>query len=360
MHEGKGADTFALSPYVAAGIIEHAKRLNCSAGYLVGDRSEGQVHVKDYIPCTHTNAEALLEEEFRKKMKAHLDIKKLSSPGVSILGWYAAGAPREGEVEAFNKWCMAPYVHFLQRNSLMVIAHMPTEANMTLRWEAFAVTSVADNKGDKGDEGDAVKGSADRDGGKKGRKDLIVKKPLSITIGSDSPSLNVMLADVTSKMFYGGGFPYPVSRIANLDRVAFTAQGADMDGCSGRREGSKREGEVNAVKEALLKLKRELNQSILVANSPHTTANKPADSFADFDVIADSYEVIQAEKNRQQNRDNFINESFRDALMMKYMAALLGRMVREVERNTRQDLKEKPYHGHHRYGDQSRKTPILR
>ncbi|KAH8605787.1 putative JAB1 Mov34 MPN PAD 1 ubiquitin protease [Trypanosoma vivax] len=124
MHEGKGADTFALSPYVAAGIIEHAKRLNCSAGYLVGDRSEGQVHVKDYIPCTHTNAEALLEEEFRKKMKAHLDIKKLSSPGVSILGWYAAGAPREGEVEAFNKWCMAPYVHFLQRNSLMVIAHV--------------------------------------------------------------------------------------------------------------------------------------------------------------------------------------------------------------------------------------------
>nr|CCC89656.1 conserved hypothetical protein [Trypanosoma congolense IL3000] len=326
---GKTMELIVLPPFVAAAIVEHAKRRLNSAGYLVGNLDGEQITVTDYIPYTHENTDEVKSQTYREELAERVAVKKYYTPGIALVGWYAAGVPQPGHEESFKRWCEAPGYWFArgssQSQAVLLIATMPSENNMSLSWEAHITNNFLKEKVTVCER----------------------KTPeLNVTIAAESASMNVLLTDIASKALYGGGMIHPMSCVTNLDRVAFDAETAESDSHGSGKKDSNKEGQPRPVEEALIRVQNDLHQAISHARAILASGNKKEKN-EEYESIAKNYEVLLEEKNKQSSRCDFITENHNDALMMKYMAALLRRYVNEIERNSRHEVKEKQQHGGH-------------
>ncbi|KAF5224621.1 Eukaryotic translation initiation factor 3 subunit F [Trypanosoma cruzi] len=319
--------TLVLPPFVAAAIVEHAKRRRNSAGYLVGSRSGNQITVTDYIPCTHESTSDVRTRAYAEELKERVSLKKCYTPSITLVGWYAAATPEPGKERAFDLWCQAPGASFSKIRShnqaVMLLGRMPTAADLSIRWEAYITSNMND--------GDSLQ--CER------------MQQLTVCVEAETPSMNVLLAEMISKTLYNGSMPYPTNRITNLDRVAVEAESREAE--FGRKDNSRNDAEPRPVEAALLNVQNKLHQAISHARAILVSGNKnKSERQNESAAVVENYEAILAEKSQQSSRDDFITESYKDALMIKYTAALLRRHVMEIERHGRQELKEKTQHGH--------------
>lgn len=324
MSETKTAmETLVLPLFVASAIVEHAKRRTNSAGYLVGNLSGNQISVTDYIPCTHESTTDLNTRAYEEELNERIAIKKYYSSNITLIGWYAAGSPEPGNQAAFDAWCQAPGTSFLrgrtENQAVMLIGFMPTAKDMTVRWAAYlTVNSIKDHV-----------------------TQCKLTQQLAVSVEAETQSMNVLLAEIISKSLYNGGKPYPTSQITNLDYVALeAARGKEADG--GRKDNKQKEGEVRPLETALLNVQKKLDQAIsharsVVANGNNSKGDKQGES----EAILKNYEVILEEKNQQSSRNDFVNEAYKDALMIKYTTALLRRHLMDIERHSRYEVREK-------------------
>ncbi|RNF06181.1 putative glycerol kinase, glycosomal [Trypanosoma rangeli] len=310
--------TVVLPPFVAAAIVEHAKRRRSSAGYLVGSRSGNQISITDYIPCTHESTDDVRTRTYLEELKERVSLKKSYTPSITLVGWYAAATPEPENEREFELWCQAPGARFTKNQAVMLVVRMPSATDISIRWEAYITNNLR-----KGDTAQCER-----------------RQQLAVSMEAETPSMNVMLSEIISKTLCGGGVPYPTDRITNLDHVA--ADAAAREGELGRKDGNRKDAEARQVESALLKVQEKLNQAISHARAILASGHKPSSESA---AIVENYETILAEKKEQSSRDNFITESYKDALMIKYTAALLRRHLTEIERHGRQDMKDKTHHG---------------
>ncbi|RNF24908.1 putative glycerol kinase, glycosomal [Trypanosoma conorhini] len=315
--------TLVLPPFVAAAIVEHAKRRHNSAGYLVGSRSGNQITVTDYIPCTHESTNDVRTRAYLEELKERVALKKCYTPSITLVGWYAAATPEPEKEREFELWCQAPGARFTKNQAVMLLVRMPTAADVSIRWEAYITSNLR-----KGDAAQCER-----------------TQQLAVAMEAETQSMNVLLSEMVSKALCGGAVPYPTDRITNLDYVA--ADAAAREGDFGRKDGIRKDAESRPVEAALLAVQNKLHQAISHARAILASGHKHSSEGA---AIAENYETILAEKKEQSSRDDFITESYKDALMMKYTAALLRRHVTEIERHGRQDIKEKMYYGHGQSG----------
>ncbi|ORC89657.1 putative glycerol kinase, glycosomal [Trypanosoma theileri] len=332
----KKMGTLVLPPFVASAIVEHAKRRCNSAGYLIGNRTGDQITVTDYIPCTHASTMEVRSRAYAEDLSERVQLKRYYTPGITLLGWYAAGVPMPDEEEAFDLWCQAPCVSFSRSRSnnqaVMLLARMPTASHISVQWEAHVTSSVW--------VGDALRFGRVQE--------------VAVSIEAETPSMNVLLAEIISKALCGGGAPYPTSRITNLDRVALEADSAKRD--------PRRETDTRPVETALANVQNKLHQTIVHARAVLASGagKQKGDKDGEEAAIVANYEAILEEKNQQSSRDDFISESYKDALMMKYLAALLRRHVSEIERHGRYEAKEKAPHGAGGHPNATRKMASFR
>ncbi|CBH09813.1 uncharacterized protein TEOVI_000540600 [Trypanosoma equiperdum] len=318
-----------VPPFVASGIVAHAKRMRNSAGYLFGSYSDGQITVTDYIPCTHEFEGDKFPQWCLDEFKARVDVKKHYNSGVAVIGWYVAGAPEPGGEAVFKRWCEAPGVIFarggLKSQALMLLARMPCDGDMTLKWEAYITNNsiqeevhVCERKAQK----------------------------LNVTIAAESPSMNVLLAEIASKALYGGGTPHATSRITSLDLVARGAEMMELEGNSGnnKRDNNRRDGD-RPVEEALMRVQNGMMQDISNAESALAGGNNNKEGNLDSAAIVESYKRILEEKGKQGERGDFITESYTDALAIKYQMFVLRRVLNDIERNNNPESRERPHHG---------------
>ncbi|KEG13276.1 putative glycerol kinase, glycosomal [Trypanosoma grayi] len=334
--------TLVLPPFVAAAIVEHAKRRRNSAGYLVGSRSPHQITVTDYIPCTHESTADVRSRAYTEELTERVAVKKYYTPNITLVGWYAAGAPEADMERAFDVWCQAPGASFsrirVHNQAVMLLCRMPTAKDIAVRWEAHITRNYND--------------------GETFHCERVSQ--LAVTVEAETQAMNVLLAEIMHKALYDGGMPNATSRVTNLDRVALEAECKEVDIT---KKDSRKETETQPVEAALVNVQSKLHQAISHARAIIASGNKNNSEKRDESaLVVKSYETILAEKNQQSSRDDFITEGYKDALMMKYTAALLRKHVMEIERHSRYEAKEKTHHGPSQGGHPNvgRKTAAFR
>ncbi|CCW70961.1 unnamed protein product [Phytomonas sp. Hart1] len=300
-----------VSPYVAAAIVEHAKRRGVASGYLLGVRNVDNIHVGDFIPMTNAPPYADVSS---KIYTAELDRRvraKQAFVGARLIGWYAAGSrPRETGEEQMRLWCEAPAAAFARRvprQALYLHCALPSVDG------ADETGSPNSNENTKPGSGLSLRWSAHitrnqlvPDEQDKARLHTVCLRvlPLRVRLTSQGHAASDVVLGHLQGLLSGGDSTPPKPALLNLDHVRGGGEG-------------------------LRAVQGKLEEAIRVA---HTAAGTPASR-----RLLDQLDRIHAIKNEDLEthhhasaREDVNTQRFKDALMIKCMVMLLRKEISQI------------------------------
>lgn len=308
-----------ISPYVAAGIVEHVKRRQLAAGYLIGNRVGDGISITDFIPFTHVDGLAdVNSEHYRKKLNALIATKRAFDSNAAQLGWYSAGNATgfAGDRKSLQAWCRLPAATFARGSHAVAAVHLHCETpsaesnEIQLTWTAHTTS----NRRLPAEEPEA--GAANR-GNRRAppRHECFEVQELPVVVSAqDQTSANVVLAHVASLALCNGAKEYTSSRLLNLDEVVFDAQAKN--------------GSVSA---ALQEMQKKLQA---VTSGKGSTGNAATDK--EVANAVESLRQLQADEmdaaaRVSTAREDYNTQRLKDALMIKCMTVLLRKEVSQIE-----------------------------
>jgi hypothetical protein len=285
-----------LTPYPASFIVEHAKRKNFAAGFLIGTRTAEEIVITDFIPLTHKDTEVPTTKAYRDELHRRRAVKRRFTKQDTI-GWYTAC--QEGELlsgDDYQRWCNAPSIIFHGRSSLHLHCEMPHSdaAAPEIAWSASIISEDPEDH--------TLKYSSHR----------VVLSPLN-SLASD-----VMINHIMSLALYNGGHPYPRSKLLNIDEVAYVAS---LDNKTSTDA-------VNEEQKKLQKAVHTAEQIVTGGSGGSKDAQEMMTAVEEFRAIRE--EALQRQRD-QTGRVDFNSQQFKDALMIKCAATILRKELTMIE-----------------------------
>lgn len=278
-------ESVCIAPYVAAMIIEHAKRRVIAAGYLVGQRTTDAIRVTNFFPCTHDHESDVNERSFSAKVSQRKDVLASFSDHFMI-GWYSACCTKNAAGEEnsdYVSWCKAPAALFAgtknsSRHALHVHCEMPLleeeGARPAIDWKAtlFQIKRVSTP------EGQAVVAHP-------------ITQSLKVQINAGGhEATNVVLGHVRNSVLFGNEKPHPTPMLMNLDSILLQQQ----------------QSSNKSHHDEVIELRKRLEE--LISGGKHEA-------------------LVEGIRQFRPSLD----DRFKDALMVKCLALLLKRSVAQID-----------------------------
>lgn len=279
------APVVRVTPYLAAAIIEHAKRRGVAAGFLGGYSNKNGVVINDFLPMTHSGPLSQVSTQaYFDALQRRREAKKTLSHEFRVIGWYSAGSPPENySKESFHKWCRLPGTRLSTTTAAFhVHAELPSSGAAAL----------------------AITWSVERRLG-----DAYTPCPLLIDTEEHNVAVNAVLHHVVSQVLYGGASATPQAPLLNADRVAYAALHTGKDAGAGKAA-------LNALQEQVQAALREARETLARGGGKDAKA-------AALCQHAETVRSIKSNSDDGAVREDFGTQKFKDALMIKCLSAII-------------------------------------
>ncbi|EPY25179.1 hypothetical protein STCU_00550 [Strigomonas culicis] len=282
-----------LTAYVSAAIVEHGKRRGAAAGYLLGTRTAKEIIITEYVPLTQNGDMAVSSKKYTSERTERLHAKQ-EFQKAALLGWYSASAPTSDKVtaEEYSRWCeeaSLSFAHKVARYAVHLHCELPSARALAVRWTATVTSNL------RVDERQCV-------------CQVVQTLPVVVPYASRHSATEVVLGHVASQLLYRGGYAQPRSGLTNLDAVAFDAA---------------RSGGNSGPSEALLAVQEKLRETL---QGPAGASDARIQQ-----AVAQIRAARKEEQERQLVSDDYNTQKLKEALMIKYMSALLAKEIVQIE-----------------------------